>query len=337
MVTAATQRQASMVSQAGMANGVNAPQRNGTPVNGNVPTPMSASTSQQGHPTQTGMQARPHPGQPQMQANFPNGNMSAMSMGMSGIPQAQMQANMQGQQRMGPPDNVRLATMQRQQFPSSNQHPIQFQQQQMNMVSNLASAHLGASNLSANAMQNAGMMAAMAGQNMNGTNTASMNGMPGAAVSPRMGRVNTSRPLSSGHMPHISQIQNNYKQAHPEWSTEQVNKAASDHLTRVIQQQRVNALSAASGSPGMGPASQIGNNVYVQNGGLGGSPPGNPVQTYQNQLLQQQRIMSQQRSQQAGSPSMNNAARPPSRSATPQNPQQMQQSPGMQQAQLARN
>jgi chromatin modification-related protein VID21 len=178
------------------------------------------------------------------------------------------------------------------------------------------------------------MMAAMAGQNMNGTNTASMNGMPGAAGSPRMGQVNPSRPLSSGLI-HIQAIQNQLKQQHPDWTNEQVAKVASDQLNKLLQRQRATALTAASGSPGMGPASQIGNNVYMQNGGMGGSPPAAAVQTYQNQLLQTQRIMSQQRSQQAGSPSMS-SARPPSRSATPQNPQ-MQQSPGMQQAQLSRS
>ncbi|KAF2474874.1 uncharacterized protein BDR25DRAFT_255374 [Lindgomyces ingoldianus] len=334
----AAQRQASMSSQPGMSNGINQPPRNGTPVGNaatNIPTSLANAVSQPGHPLpNAGMQARTHPGQQSMQGNFPNGNMAGVAMGASGIPQAQMQATMQNAQRMPPPDNVRMA-MQRSQFPSTNQHQFQLQQQQINMASNLtAGIAMG------NSIPNTGMMASM-GQTLNGNMNTSMNGMSANAGSPRMGQVNPtmqspSRPLSSGHIPQLHQFQNQLKTQHPEWNQEQIQKAASDHLNKIIARQRAQAMNAAAGQSGMTPSPQMGSNVYLQSAGMGNSPSPSTVQNYQNQLLQQQRLMSQQqRSQQAVSPAMS-SARPPSRSATPQNPQ-LQQSPGMQQAQLSRS
>lgn len=257
-------------------------------------------------------------------------------MGASGVPQAQMQANMQNSQRMLPPDQVRMA-MQRGQFANANQqHQFQLQQQQINMASNLTQS------MAMNGMPNANMMASMAGQNMNGLNggmNGSMNGMANNAGSPRMNQANPNmqnpaRPLSSGHMPQLLQIQNSIKVQHPEWSQEQVQKVASDQLTRFLAKQRVQAMNAAAGSSGMA-SSQIGNNMYIQNGNMGAnSPSPSAVQNYQQQLARQQQLMNQQQRQQAGSPGM--SARPPSRSATPQNPQ-LQQSPALQQAQVNRS
>ncbi|KAF2262541.1 hypothetical protein CC78DRAFT_545735 [Lojkania enalia] len=322
-------RQASMQGQ--IPNGVNQPQRTGTPNAGNVPAQM-ANPAQPGLPTANGnMPVRPVPGQQSMQGSFPNGNMSPIGMNVSVVPQAQMQTQRQSAQRMGPPDQVRMA-MQRGQFPTTNQHQFQLQQQQINMASNLtASMGMG------NAMPNANMMASMAGQNMNGNMNGSMNGMSNNAGSPRSGQVNPSlqnaaRPLSSGHMPQLLQIQNTLKAQHPDWTPDQVSKASSDQLSKFLARQR--AMNAATGNPGMNGSPPIGSNVYMQNGGMANSPSPNTVQNYQAQLVQQQRMISQQR-QQAGSPSLN-SVRPASRSATPQNPQ-LQQSPGMQQAQISRN
>ena len=263
-----------------------------------------------------------------MQSNFPNANMnSAMAMGSSGVPQAQMQANMPNSQRMAPP-------MQPGQFPHANQqHQFQLQQQQINMATSMAQ------NLGMNNIPNANMMASMTGQNMNGNMTPTMNGMTNTAGSPRNNQATPTvqtpaRPLSSGHMPQLLQIQNSLKVQHPEWSQEQVQKMASDHLNRFLTKQRAQAMNAAGGSPGMVHTPQISNNMYLQNGNMGannGSP--NAVQAYQQQLVRQQQMMSQQQRTQAGSPGIN--ARPSSRSATPQNPQQLQQqSPNFQPAQL---
>ena len=318
-----------------MPNGIGQPQRNGTP-NGNAPgpSPLASSTSQTGHPAANiNMQARSHSGQPSMQSNFPNGNVSGIQMGVQGIPQAQMQANIQGQQRMPPPENMRLG-MQRAQYPSTNQHQFQLQQQQINLAGNISASHIGAGS----GMPNPSMMASMAGQNMNGNSTPSMNGMSGSAASPRMSQLNPSlqnqsRPLSSGHVPAIHNIQNQLKAQHPDWSPDHVTKVATDQIKQYsLRVQRASAINAAAGVSAVGAANQIGSNVYLQNGGtVAGSPSPNSAQNYQ-QLRQQ---MMHQRPQQAGSPRLN-SARPSSRSATPQNPQ-LQQSPGLPQAQLARN
>jgi chromatin modification-related protein VID21 len=331
-------QQAQLQAQPGMANGVNQMQRNGTPGGtNNVPPQMSNPSLQQGQ-NGAAMAARAHQSQQGMQANFANGNMSGMPMGTPGVPQAQMQGNMQNAQRMGPPDPMRMA-MQRGQFNATQQHQFQLQQQQINMASNLTQG------MGVNGIPNANMMAPIPNQNgaMNGNMNNSMNGMSNTAGSPRMNQGNgnmptPARPLSSGHMPQLLAFQNQIKVQHPEWSPEQVSKQASDTLNRYLAKQRTQAslsqqaMSAAAGSPGISPSPQMSNNQYFQqNGGMANAPQTNAVQNYQAQLVQQQRLMARQ---QAGSPGVN--ARPPSRSATPQNPQ-MQQSPGMQQAQINRS
>ncbi len=341
----AAQRQAQMQAQPGMPNGVNQMQRNGTSgSNGSIASQMTNPSSQQSQNAQA-MAARAHQGQQGMQANFANGNMSGMSMGTPGVPQAQMQANMQNAARMGPPDQMRIA-MQRGQFQNANQqHQFQLQQQQINMASNITQGMA----MGINGIPNANMIASMSGQNlngnMNGAITTALNGMSNNASSPRMNpgnatMQNTARPLSSGHMPQLLQLQNTLKVQHPDWTPEQVQKVASDQLTRFLSKQRVQAMNAAAGNVATGSsglsAPQMGNNHYLQqNGGMANGSQPNAVQTYQQQLVQQQRLMSQQQQRpQASSPGLN--GRPPSRSATPQNPQ-MQHSPGLQAAQINRS
>ncbi|KAL5407768.1 hypothetical protein PMIN03_006956 [Paraphaeosphaeria minitans] len=326
------QRTAQMQAQS-LANGSGQQPRMGTPGSNPNLTPQMANPAQQGsNPAANAVMAARAQQNQAMQQGFPNANMNGgMSMGPTGVPQAQMQANMSNPQRMGPPNQAQMAAMQRGQFPNANaQHQFQLQQQQINMASNLTQ------NMGMNNMPNANVMASMAGQNMNGNMTPGMNGMSNNAGSPRVNQATPNmqtpaRPLSSGHMPQLLQIQNNLKVQHPDWSQEQVQKMASDHLARFLTKQRAQALNAAAGSPGMAHSPQIGNNMYLQNGNMGAnSPSPNAVQQYQQQLVRQQQLMSQQRAQ-AGSPGMN-TARPSSRSATPQNPQ-LQQSPGVQQAQ----
>ena len=203
----------------------------------------------------------------------------------------------------------------------------------MNMAGNMAAQGM---NMNMN-MPNANMMGAMGNQNLNGN----MNVMPNNAGSPRVNQAtpNVQRQNTQGQSPHVPQylqLQNTIKMQHPDWTNEQVQKSASEQLQRYMAKQRVQAMNAAAGSPGISsPSPQMANNQFMQqqNGTMATSPPVNAVQNYQQQLVQQQRLMSQQRQtpQQAGSPGMN--GRPPSRSATPQNPQQMQQSPGLTQAQ----
>ncbi|PZD30093.1 MYB and HSA domain containing protein [Pyrenophora tritici-repentis] len=307
----AQRQQTQMQAQPGMPNGINQMQRNGTPGN-NIPPQMANASLPQGQ-NGPAMAARAHQSQQGMQANFANGSMSGMPMGTPGVPQAQMQGNMQNA-RMGPPDQMRMA-MQR--------------------------GHSLTQGMGMNGIPNANMMASMPNQNLNGAMNGNlnnaMNGMSTTAGSPRISQGNgnmqtPSRPLSSGHMPQLLQFQNQLKVQHPDWTQEQVSKQASDHLSRYLAKQRSQAMNAAAGSSGISPSPQMANNQYFQqNGGLANTAQPSAVQNYQQQLVQQQRLMARQ---QGGSPGLN--ARPPSRSATPQNPQ-MQQSPGMQQAQINRS
>jgi chromatin modification-related protein VID21 len=335
------QRQAQMQAQGGISNGVNQLQRNGSIGNPNLPSQNPNSGVQQGQ-NGAAMAARAQQNQQGIQTSFPNGNMPGMPLGTPGVPQAQMQGSMQNGQRMGPPDQMRMA-MQRSQFPNVNQqHQYQLQQQQINMASNLTQG------MGLNGIPNANMIASLSNQNMNGNvngMNASINGLSGHAGSPRMNQVNSSmqtpaRPVSSGHMSGILHLQNNIKQAHPDWSPDQVQKRAADQYQIILakQQQRaaLSAAAGAAGTSGLSPSQQIGNSQYIPpNPSMANSPPGNAVQNYQQQLVQQQQMMSRQTArQQAGSPGM--SVRPPSRSATPQNAQ-MQQSPGMQQAQVNRS
>ncbi|KAF2281049.1 uncharacterized protein EI97DRAFT_429132 [Westerdykella ornata] len=306
---------ANMPGQPGAVNAMMATQRNGTPM-GNAQMAQQAQMAMAAQhagltAASANMTPRPLPGQQGMAANFPNPSMNGMPMNNAGVPQAQMHASMQNNQRMGPPDQMRIA-MQRGQFPVNNQHQFQLQQQQLNMANNLAAnMNMG------NGMHSANMMASMANQGVNGNMNASMNGVSNNAGSPRMNQVG-SQMQSPGrpHIPQLIQIQNTLKAQNPDWPPEQVQRAASEHLHRFMAKQRVQAMNAAAGAASnLASSPQIGNNVYLQNPNMQNSPSPNPVQSYQQQL--QQRMMSQR--QQVGSPAMN--GRPASRSATPQNPQ----------------
>ncbi|KAF2499856.1 hypothetical protein BU16DRAFT_524295 [Lophium mytilinum] len=344
---AAAQRQPQAPGQPNPANGVGQPQRNSTPNGTHIPSPLSTTTAQSQTPNPN-IRTGSHPGQPVMQGNFPNGSMPGIPMGAPSIPQAPMQANMQNRQGMPPPDSVRLA-MQRSQFPNTNQHQFQLQQQQINMASNLAGGMNGG-----NGIPNQAMMASMGGQGMNGSPNISMNGMQTSAGSPRMGQVNpagyqnSSRPLSSGHLPVLNQYIQQVRTQHPDWSPEQVQKQATHMVQKTVQAARNSAMSAATGSASaMGSALPTGNGFMPNvngNGGVGvaGSPSPNSAQ-YHTQMARQmmnQRPQAQGQGQMgqggSGSPQLGNG-RPPSRSASATPGTAGVQSPGMKQAQVARN
>lgn len=342
--TLAQRQMQGMQGQPGMPNVALQQQRIATPGGVNVPAQMASAASQAGLAPLNPMTPRTHPAQQNLQANFPNASLSGMPMNTPGVPQAQMQANLQNSQRMAPPDQIRLA-MQRGQYSATTPNPFQLQQQQMHMAQNLA-ANMGNSML-----PNAGMMGSVAGQNMMGAMNSALNGPTSNAGSPRVNQANSqlqnqARPMAISHMPQLVQIQNKIRAQHPDWSQDQVQKAAGEHLQRLVatQQQRMQAqqqaLASAAGQPaasmnarvppsGIAGSPQLGNTGFIPNGGMQGSPSPNPVSVsnYQAQLLQQQRNMMSQQHQQAGSPGL--SARPVSRSATPQNPQQLGiQSPG---------
>jgi len=245
-------------------------------------------------------------------------------MGIQGIPQAQMQANMQGQARMQPhnsPENLRMA-MQQRAFQASNPQQHQMQQQY-----NLAAAHLASAN---SGMQNPNMLAALAGSKM----SSSTNGIavpPGSSGSPHMGQQTSShsnqpQPLSSGHIPAVSHITHQIQAQHPSLSPDQVRQLTNERLKgQVYQQQRQSALNAAAGASAAGPMTPINSGAYPPPANVAGSA--SPQQQYQHQL--HQRMLQQQRAQQSGSSTGMSNARPPSRSATPmQGPPQHHQRSG---------
>lgn len=303
------------------------PQRNGTPGSTHGPSPLGNTASQVGHPQAGNNQMRP-PSQPQaVQNGLPNGSMQGMPMGLQGIPQAQMQANMQGQARIQPhnsPDNLRMA-MQQRVFQASNQQQHQMQQQY-----NLAAAHLSSAN---GGMQNPNVLAALAGPKINNS-TNSMTGPPGSSASPHMSQQtpshsNQPQPLSSGHIPAVSHITHQIQAQHPSLSPEQVRQLTNERLKgQIYQQQRQGALNAAAGASAAGSMTQMNPGAYQPPGSVAGSAsPQQQQQQYQHQL--HQRMLQQQRAQQSGSPTGLNAARPPSRSATPmQGPLQHHQRSG---------
>lgn len=291
-------------------------------------------------------------GHPHMQ-NIPNGAAPQVAMGMPGVPQAQMQMNMQNHQRMsshGSADNGNM--------------PMQYQQQQRNMQMPNGQQHyqmqpgqqMNGQSYVGNGMQTPAMLAQMSSMNnakLNGIPMQQINGMQGNASSPRIAQPNLAgqpQSLSNGVIPQISKLQAHVQQRHPQYSQDQVRAEATKMMRQMSQQQ---ALATASGSIGSTPNQHMSPSPYQQppvpnmtGGSASPQPvPGSQSQQYQQQLRQQ--MLQQQQSMLrngmvAGSPQLQNATpRPPSRSATPQNPQQQgmpggQQSPSQLQAQMAR-
>ncbi|EKG14809.1 SANT domain DNA binding protein [Macrophomina phaseolina MS6] len=317
----------------GMPTGI-AQQRNGTP-NG-TPGQVPGQNGQL-HPNM-GMQGRPHPGQG-MQGNMSNGGMPGLPMG---IPQAQMQMNMQGQRPPHQAQDMRMAMQQRNLTQQQQQYLMQQQAQQMNRANSM-SGHMGGTNNTSN-MQNPAMLAAnMGGPKVNGTNNGNMNGMQGASASPRMAAPSPATPqqpqaLSSGHVPQITNLTHEIQLQHPNLSQAEASRIAGDRMNQKLQQNaRQNALNAAAGAAAGGAnaaAAQMSPSPYQQHAALattGGSssPPNHNAQqqaAYQQQM--RQHMMQQQTrppSGQQGSPTLG-SVRPESRSATPQqNMQQLQQ------------
>ncbi|KAF1815896.1 hypothetical protein P152DRAFT_511962 [Eremomyces bilateralis CBS 781.70] len=307
----------------GSTNGVNSiAQRNGIQ-NGLNSGPSAINGTNPAGQAQTAnaMQNRPSSQHASPMPNgMPNGNMSGMPHGMQNMQQGQMANSLQGQPRMGPHHSpeMRMAMQQR----AAMQNPASQLQMQQHLAnrSNLAAAHLASAGI-----QNPAMVAAMAGK-MNGTN-----GMPGSgnASSPRMsqlgpGPMKQPQSLSSGHIPAINQIMAQLQNQHPHMSTDQIQRAAHEHLAKLLQRQSAMAAAAgatASGSPGAH-LNHLGNPSYPPAGSppLGGGPmslpltgSGSPQQQYAQQL-QYQRQMQQSRMT-AASPGVNATG---SRSATPQ-------------------
>ncbi|KAE9962095.1 hypothetical protein EG328_000988 [Venturia inaequalis] len=335
-----------------MPNGAGSQQRVGPPNGAQGPSPLAQMPN--GQPGANLQQQRP-PSQGMMQggANFNNGAMNGM--GGLNIPQAQMQALQNQQNRIthqGNSENLHRLMVQR----AQQQQQQQYQTPMQHGGSNLAVAHLG------NAIQTPQMIAAMqaAAQQrlLNGTQN-SLSSPSVATASPRPHPaqnhlVQQPQSLSSGHIPALHMLQQQIAQNFPHLPEQEVMKRAQTELQSQMNQinrkvMTQNALSAASGSPApmgnLAPMQQMGYNN--PGSGMNGMPGAHSPTQYQQQLRQQQAAAAARLG--SGSPGMSNVGIANSRSATPngQGGLMMQRttsgnamgddgSPGLMQAQMAR-
>ena len=155
---------------------------------------------------------------------------------------------------------------------------------------------------------NALIQALQSASNPSGMPGSGFNGYPtGTSPSPRMSQPHISGPnqpqqLSNGMIPQVNAISHQIKARHPQLSPEHVQRLATDQLLRQHQMSQ-SAMNAAAG---------------------GGAATTQAAMTNSNALLGNQQLYAQmlrvhQASQSRGSSSGSNGARPPSRSATPQN------------------
>jgi chromatin modification-related protein VID21 len=259
-----------------------------------------------------------------MPSSVPPGMSDQIPMGgFKGIPQAPMQNPVGSSQRGMPsstPDRILLenARIQYEQRRLLEQQR-QLQQGQMQgqaiprgQVGPSSSPNMNAINglggQSTMQQNNALMQALQAASNSNGMPGNGFNGYPtGTSASPRMSQSHLSGPnqpqqLSNGMIPQVNAISHQIKARHPQLSQDQVTRMATDQLLRQHQMSQ-SAMNAAAG--GGGPTTQ----AAMMNSN---APLGNPQ-------LYAQMLRAHQASQSRGSSSGSNGARPPSRSATPQN------------------
>ncbi|KAI9821612.1 MAG: chromatin modification- protein VID21 [Thelocarpon impressellum] len=280
------------------------------------------------------------------------GNVPAAAKGM---PQAQMQGNMQGHHRPQQPmqQDVRLLMMESNRIQQEQRRFLQQQQQQQGhhqypnqqahgQAGPSSSPNMGSVNINGfggqGAMQtNPAMLAAIQAASGTGAISSPPNhslGIPGRnSSSPRMGQGNISQggvpqPLSSGMVPAINTISHQIKARNPGASPEQIQRMTNEQLAAQYQHRMSqSAMNAAAGG---------GNNTSPQMGMM--TAAGVPNQQLYAHMIRQQQA-NQSRAGSAGP----NGARPPSRSATPQNQrggnvqvnQGQNQSPRPPQAQMA--
>ncbi|KAA6416315.1 MAG: hypothetical protein FRX48_01035 [Lasallia pustulata] len=309
--------------------------RHGTPGTANGASPLVNPSLPNGH-VHPGhpSQARPAPPlQGPSNGSQANGNLLGNpQMGIKGIPQAQMQAHMQGQQRLPPQmgsENMRVymeanrVQAEQQRYLQQQQQQQQQQRQQHPPQANSqggTSSSLGGMNHLA---QNSSAVLANL-QATGGIGSPSINGVQNPAGSSASPRMTQPQPLSSGVVPAINAISNQIKARHPQASLEQVTKMATETLNayRMSQAQAAAAMQAAAG----GNVTAGTNNTHMslqlpqqQQQGMMNGANGNPIQSAQmyDQLIRTQQLSQQSRS--GGSLAGGvNGGRPPSRSATPQ-------------------
>lgn len=262
-------------------------------------------------------QARQHPPLQAMPNSIQqNGPLAAPAhMNMNGMPQAQMQPNGPGQQRLAPPqvgpENMRVF-LEANRLQHEQQRYLQQRQQQQHQPGQAGpSSSPTMGSLNGVPPSNPAMLAAL--QAANGVASPTTNGLSstsGPSASPRSAHTTQPQPLSSGVVPAINTILNQIKARHPQLSSEQLNKMTTDSLKQYQMSQA--AMSAAAGGAGNSNANlQPLMQQQATMNGVGGAVQN--AQAYA-QYMRQQQANQQSRGGTAGM----NAVRPPSRGATPQ-------------------
>ncbi|KAI9818128.1 MAG: chromatin modification- protein VID21 [Pycnora praestabilis] len=330
--------------QHALSNGALPQPRNGTPGSANVASPVVGSSFSNGnHPPSLPNQSRAHQSLQATSNGFPtqagNGlpsNLNNVSVGMKSMPQAQMQAGLQAQQRLPhqmTPDNMRVfmeanrvqqeqqrfLQQQRQQQQQQQNHHFHSQPPPHNQPGPSSSPNMAALN---NATQNnPAMFAALqAASHANGMSSPSgINGIAatkGSSASPRIAQSQPAQPqhLSNGMLPTVNAITHHLKSKNPQLSPEQITKLTNEHLQHRVSAQA--AMTAAAGANMGSVNSNANHHAHQQNQqqpGLINGVDGGGMSQHQKAMYAQ-RMAAQQAHQSRGASTI---PRPPSRSATP--------------------
>ena len=321
-------------------SGSNAPQPGRLPPsssmnNGTSPSLASSMPVGQlpvGHPAANRhvMSSQPMMNGVQMNGVPPNGQTIVRG---GGVPQAPMQPQMSGQQRIpsqsGPDMRIMMEANRVQQ---EQQRYLQQQRQQQHPQPNGHSRNSSSpSNASISAMtaNNSAILANF--QSANGiTSPPIMSALapPRPSASPRMTNAVAMQPqtLSSGMVPAVANIVSQIKASHPQASPEQVNKMATDSLNQYRMLHQAQAITAAVGNPvNMSGGPHNNSSIHVPSqqqamNGVGGAASLNP-QVYA-QMMRSQQSSQQNRNGSNAINAMNgingvNGGRTPSTGVTP--------------------
>lgn len=273
--------------------GLPQPARNGLPSNANA-TNSHLASALPNNAMQPGSRP-PQPGQATMGGLLPNGvqapNGQLNLRGAGAIPSAQMQAYLQGHQRLpsqAGQDNARIIM----EASRLSEQQRLMQQRQYQTLPNGANGlnpghHSGSMNMQH--QPNAAMLANLAASS--GKLSPSANGNPGlprASNSPATGNAAQAQQLSGGMVPVLNQITSQLKTMHPGATNEQIKQMATANLNQHLRSQN----------------QQVGSSMAV-NGNLPLSLQQQQALAYNAQMMNPQLYAQFMRSQQASQQSRN--------------------------------
>ena len=323
------QRANQHMSQQQTGSALHQPGRNSTSamMNGTSPHLISSLPNNHNppsHSNQNRLPPPPHTALNGVSLNIPQIHNGQLGPRGTGIPQAQMQTHMQGQQRIPQQAGSEMRVyIEANRLQHEQQQYLQQQQQRRQQQShvngqNASSTSPGSGTLNAPSQNNPSAMIANL-QATNGAPSPAINGVsgpPGPSTSPLLANSMQAQPLSSGMVPAVNQISNSLKARNPQASPEQINKMTTETLNqyRVVQSQSQAAMLAAAGSNASHHAAnlQLPSQQQAIMNGSNGTPSISP-QMYAQMMRSQQ---SHQQNRTGGNGM--NGPRPPSRGATPQ-------------------